>query len=370
MKRMNSTVPRLGQPVGSWSSAIGVRGLLARGGRLVGRQAARRAVAVLRVVEALERARALGQVLDAGEALLAEETLVECVVEALDGAVAPRLAGWDEHGRGALAQAHARDLAESGRRHERPAVVELGPPRHAVAAPHRAERYEHSFIAAVLHDLDPGVMGRDVDLVERVEAHAAVEVARADQVDLNHVASLPRTWRRVWNPFRLAPAWTLTLGRARARDDPLDRPLRRRHRAELLKLPRDRRRTDLRPRVLLQELAYLQHLPHDPGVRAPGDTRRRTRAPLSPPRIARVIPRRPLRDPLTRPTQIPRDHPRRLTRQPAPRRFMTQLDLNPIHARSLRSINTSARASTQARMETMCWRLNPQPGKRCAGGYR
>ena len=49
------------------------------------------------IVEALERAGPLGEVREADEALLAEEALVEGVVEVLDRAVAPRLPGRDEH---------------------------------------------------------------------------------------------------------------------------------------------------------------------------------------------------------------------------------------------------------------------------------
>src|SRR5450631_3881088 len=57
------------------------------------------AVAMLAVVEALERVGARAQMLDASETLLAEEALVERVVEVLDAAVAPRLTRRDEHGR-------------------------------------------------------------------------------------------------------------------------------------------------------------------------------------------------------------------------------------------------------------------------------
>ena len=62
-----------------------------RGRGLVGRAPVGRLVAVLAVVEGLERAGALGELVAVGEALLAEEALVEGVVEALDRAVAPRL---------------------------------------------------------------------------------------------------------------------------------------------------------------------------------------------------------------------------------------------------------------------------------------
>src|SRR5579884_2841666 len=84
---------------------------IALGGGLLGRQASGGAVAVLGVVEAFERAGALGQVVDAGEAFGAEEPLLEGVVEVLDRAIAPRLPGRDEHRGGALVQAHADDLA-------------------------------------------------------------------------------------------------------------------------------------------------------------------------------------------------------------------------------------------------------------------
>src|SRR5205807_5051838 len=88
---------------------------LAGSGGLLGRQTASGAVAVMGVAEALERAGAFGQVLDAGEPLLAEDALLEGVVEVLDGAVAPRLAGRDEHRGGVLPKAHAHDLPQPGR---------------------------------------------------------------------------------------------------------------------------------------------------------------------------------------------------------------------------------------------------------------
>ena len=75
-------------------------GTLGAGGvGIVGNAAAGGAVAVLGVVEALERAGALAEMLKAREALLAEEALVERVVEVLDRAVAPRFASRDEDGR-------------------------------------------------------------------------------------------------------------------------------------------------------------------------------------------------------------------------------------------------------------------------------
>jgi hypothetical protein len=101
MKRMNSMRPAGGQPAGSSSAASGSRrwrdGEVSSGGAPVGG-----AVAVLAVVEGLERAGADHELLAVGEALLAEEALVEGVVEALDRAVTPRLAGRDEHRGGAL----------------------------------------------------------------------------------------------------------------------------------------------------------------------------------------------------------------------------------------------------------------------------
>jgi hypothetical protein len=57
-----------------------------------------------------------------------------------------------------------------------------------VAGPQRVQRPEHGLIVAVGHDLDPGVARGQIDLVERVEAHPAVQVARADQIDLGHIA--------------------------------------------------------------------------------------------------------------------------------------------------------------------------------------
>ena len=116
-------------------------------------------------MEALERAGTLGQVREVGEALLAEEALIEGVVEVLDRAVAPRLPGRDEHRCGALVKAHTHDLAQPGRGDERAAVVRLDPARHAVARPQRVQRAEHPLIAAVFDDLDPGVVGGEIDLV-------------------------------------------------------------------------------------------------------------------------------------------------------------------------------------------------------------
>jgi hypothetical protein len=64
------------------------------------------------------------------------------------------------------------------------------------------------------------------------------------------------------------------------------------------------------------------------------------------------------------------DRARRLPRQPTPDRLAPQRDLQPLHRRLRHSLNTSARASEPARTETIRRRLNPQPRKRCAGGYR
>jgi hypothetical protein len=112
---------------------------------------------MLAVVEALERVGARAQMLDASETLLAEEALVERVVEVLDAAFAPRLTRRDEHGRDGLAQAHAHDLEDPGRGDERAAVVELHALWNVVAAPRRVQRAKHTPIAAILDDLDPGV---------------------------------------------------------------------------------------------------------------------------------------------------------------------------------------------------------------------
>ena len=119
----------------------------------------------------------------------------------------------------ALAQADADDLAKPGRGDERVAVVELDAPRHPVAAPQPPQRGEHALVAAVADDLDPGVVGSDVDLVERVEAHAAVEMARPDQIDLHHVTDPASCGRGVGDPLRRAPAGPLTHSGAGALED-------------------------------------------------------------------------------------------------------------------------------------------------------
>ena len=112
-------------------------------GGLVWRAALGGAVAVLGVVEALERASAVGELGAAAEALLAEEALVEGVVEVLDRAVAPRLAR-----------------------------------RHPEAAPQRPQRADHAVVGAVVDDLDARPVRDHVDLVESMEAQPTVEVAR------------------------------------------------------------------------------------------------------------------------------------------------------------------------------------------------
>lgn len=70
---------------------------------------------MLSVVEALERERALDEMGQSVEALLAEEALLEGVVEVLDRAVAPRFAWRDEHERDLLMQADPGDLSQAGR---------------------------------------------------------------------------------------------------------------------------------------------------------------------------------------------------------------------------------------------------------------
>jgi hypothetical protein len=273
-------------------------------------------------------------------------------------------------GVGALVKTDPHDLVQPGGGAERPAVVELDPDRHPVAGPQRMQRAEHGPIVAVEHDLDPGVVGGQIDLVERVEAHPAVQAPRANQIDLRHIPGPLGGRCRVREALAGSAAWTLALGRTGARDDPLDRPLGRNDRAELLKLPGDRRRADLRPRVLLQTRSHLEH----PRLGIRGGAARhplgRARATLRPGRVMRVIARRPLRHPLPRPAQITGDRPRRLARQPPTRRLPTRRDLRIFHPNLPRSINTSAPASNRGRMETMCWRLNRQPRKRSVGGYR
>ena len=135
-----------------------------------------------------------------------------------------------------------------------------------VAGPQRVQRRQHGPVAALLDDLDPGVMGGDVDLVQRVEAHPAVKMPRPDQIDLHHLTGSACRWRRVRDPLARPTAGTLALGRASTLEDLLDRTLGRHNRTELRKLPGDRRRADLRPRVLLQPRAHLQHDRLDPLV--------------------------------------------------------------------------------------------------------
>jgi len=159
-----------------------------------------------------------------------------------------------------------------------------------------------------LDDLDAGVVGGDVDLVERVEALPADEVARPDEVDLHHLAGSAGRRRRVRDALRRAAARPRQARRPSAAQDPLDRAQRRHDRAELLELPRDRGRADLRPRVGLQPGAHRQHLPLDLGVRAVGPPARRMRPTLRPPRIVGVIARRPLAHPLPRAPQLAGDH--------------------------------------------------------------
>jgi hypothetical protein len=71
-----------------------------------------------------------------------------------------------------LVQADPDDLAEAGRRRERAAVVELDPARHAVSAPEPSQCGQHARVTAVFDDLDPGVVGADVDLGERQKPRA------------------------------------------------------------------------------------------------------------------------------------------------------------------------------------------------------
>ncbi len=77
-----------------------------------------------RVAEPLELPGALDQMIEAAEALLAEEAALEGVVEMLDRAIAPPFPWRDEHGRDLLVQTDPDDLSEAGRADERPAVVE------------------------------------------------------------------------------------------------------------------------------------------------------------------------------------------------------------------------------------------------------
>ena len=244
-------------------------------------------------------------------------------------------------------QADAHDLTDAGRRHERATVVELHPARDAVTGPQPLQPGDHPRVGVIGDDLDPRLVRGDVDLVERMETHPTLQMPGPDQVDLDDVARRPGHWCRVRNPFRHAPPRPPPPRRPRALQHPLDRAHRRHDRTELLKLPRHRRRTDLRPRVLLQPRANVQHPRLDLRVGATRDSLRRTRPAVGPAVIERVIPRRPLRDPLPRTTQIQRDRPRRLARQPPPRRLPTQRHLDFLHPDLPARSNEHQRLSTR-----------------------
>ena len=156
--------------------------------------------------------------------------------------------------------------------------------------------------------------------------------------------------------------------RAGALQDPLDRAHRRHDRAELLQLPRDRGRADLRPRVGLQRARTSSTCAStSASVRAPPAWAHASGPAPTPDRAGHSAP------PTSPPTAACAPDP---GRSPAATRPPTCAapphDAAPtssvLHPHLPRSINTSARASKHPRMETMCWRLNPQPRKRSAGG--
>jgi hypothetical protein len=66
-----------------------------------------------------------------------------------------------------------------------------------VTGPEPSQRDQHALVTAVGDDLDPGVVGADIDLGERQKARAALQVPRADQIDLDHVAGALGPRRRV-----------------------------------------------------------------------------------------------------------------------------------------------------------------------------
>lgn len=115
-------------------------------------------------------------------------------------------------------QADADDFTDPGRRDERPAVVELDPAWDAVARPQRVQRGDDELVAAVLDDLDPGLVGGDIDLVEGVEADPAVEVTRPDQVDLDELPGPPGRGRWVRDPLRCAASRSPASGRGLSED--------------------------------------------------------------------------------------------------------------------------------------------------------
>jgi len=72
-------------------------------------------------------------------------------------------------------------------------VIQLQALRQPMALPESVKRAEHALDhTAVGDDLDPGMMGGYgyVDLAERVETHTAVQMARLDEVGLDHVPRL------------------------------------------------------------------------------------------------------------------------------------------------------------------------------------
>ena len=80
------------------------------------------------------------------------------------------------------------DEAETLGRHERSAIVELLARRQPELLTERHQRLCDPVVGAVLDDLDPAPVRGEVDRVERVEAHAAAEVAGPDKIGLVEVA--------------------------------------------------------------------------------------------------------------------------------------------------------------------------------------
>jgi hypothetical protein len=73
-----------------------------------------------------------------------------------------------------------------------------------MACPQRVQATDDAFVAAIDGDLDPGVARAHVDLVERMKAHATIQMTQTDEVNLDEITSPVSGRRRLRDAFGCA----------------------------------------------------------------------------------------------------------------------------------------------------------------------
>ena len=190
-------------------------------------------------------------------------------------------------------------------------VVELEPLGDAEPPPDAWQRARGLEVALALLQLQGRGVAAEIHDRQDVEGDAALEEARADEVGLLDGVGARHRGRRVRCALGGVAAAALAPRDARALEDPLDGAwLGEWTDTQLLELPGDGHRADLRPVLALQAFAHREDESREIGAGAVGDVRRCARALGGPARIRRVVPRLPLEHPAFGAPQVHRHHRR------------------------------------------------------------